>query len=161
MLYVVATSPYALQDAYLNGEPIKYQNYGKFVLPSEGLLSVSVPSRARAASLASVAGQLDPTKDYLLILWGYNGRRTPTVYTTDPPDHEPLGLGGVEKVIWEYADGHGMRLGWLARISLPTKIKMSITGHHDHFWQRFVVEVDGHRGGVVTERDHPWAVPTL
>ena len=160
MLYVLACSGYALQGAYLNGEQIRWRDYGRFAIPSEGVLSVSVPSRARAASLASVAGRLDPAKDYLLILWGYNGRRTPTVFTTDPPDHEPLGLGGVEKVIWQYADSHGMCLGWLGRIKLPTRVKMSITGHHDHSWQRFVVEVD-ERGVTLTERDHPWVVPAL
>lgn len=138
-------------------EYMQYRWWG-FILPSnEEVLSIGVPARGRAQDNA-FRGQFTPGGDYLVLAASYNGRRPPKLFVTDEPDHEPLGAGGV-KLVWQYGDGHGMEYAAVMRLTQPEAlVKISVTGHHDHSWQRFVVKVGGGKITVI-ERDGPWTPP--
>lgn len=138
MLYVAVNRLSCLDSVKVQNQHIEAKAEA-FAVPSEGILTVNLPSRASAAN-SEFFGKMDPGKDYLLLLASYNGRRPPKLFVADPEDHDPQGLGGAE-LIWEYGDGHGMRWGAVMRIQQPAKVKLSVTGHHDHGWSRYLVEV--------------------
>lgn len=104
-------------------------------LPSEEnprAVTVEVPSAARMSKSAEFTFRPEFSRNYLVVMVGYNAQTSATV------------RGVVDgKVLWKYADHHGMTMGAVVEASEDrAMVAVNLPGHHGHGSGTLFLKVD-------------------